>query len=141
MTRVLVDTSVWIDHLHRGDPSLVGLLDAGLVCMHPMIIGELALGALRDRARILSLLADMPKAPMATDTEVLTLIETRRLHGTGLSLVDAHLLAAVIIGADLRMWTRDRRLAAAAASAAVGWTGDRALTDDGENHRGRGERA
>ncbi len=32
--RVLVDTSVWIDHLHRSDPNLVALLKSTQVVMH-----------------------------------------------------------------------------------------------------------
>ena len=123
MTRVLVDTSVWIDHLRDADPQLVALLESGRVTVHPMVIGELALGNLRDRATILELISQLPASPTASDVEVLQLIETRQLHGTGLSLVDTHLLASALIGADVRIWTRDRRLADAASAAAVGWPG------------------
>lgn len=121
MTRVLVDTSVWIDHLHRGDEHLTSLLEADLVVCHAMVVGELALGTLRDRARILELLAQLPSAPRAADAEVLHLIEARSLHGSGLSLVDTHLLASALIASDVRIWTRDRRLADAAADASMQW--------------------
>jgi predicted nucleic acid-binding protein len=79
-----------------------------------MIIGELALGSLQDRSTILSLLADLPGVPVATHAEVLTFIELRTLYGTGLSLVDAHLLAALRLDGTTELWTRDRRLKSAA---------------------------
>lgn len=121
MTRILVDTSVWIDHLHRADLRLAALLESGLVVVHPMVIGELALGNIRDRATVLALLSNLPMSPSAADGEVLALIEARSLHGKGLSLVDTHLLASALIGSDVRVWTRDRRLADAAAAASVDW--------------------
>jgi predicted nucleic acid-binding protein len=111
---ILVDTSIWIDHLRRTELDLVALLENAEVCVHPMIIGELALGSLRDRSVILSLLGDLPGIPVATDLEVLQLIESHALYGTGLSLVDAHLLAALRLSSTAKLWTRDRRLEAAA---------------------------
>ena len=107
---ILVDTSIWIDHLHRADDVLSVLLEKAQVCTHPMIIGELALGSLRDRATILGLLSDLPARPVATHVEVLAFVEFQGLHGVGLSLVDAHLLAALRLSPPDRLWTRDRRL-------------------------------
>ena len=121
MTRLLVDTSVWIDHLHRHDEQLSTVLDLGLVVIHPMVIGELALGSLRDRESVLELLTQLPMVQVADFEEVLTLVEARVLYGIGLSLVDAHLLASTLISADVRVWTKDRRLAEAADRAGVGW--------------------
>ena len=72
---ILVDTSIWIDHLHRSDTALSTLLNEAQVCIHPMIIGELALGSLRDRRTVLGLLSDLPGAPVATHTEVLSFVE------------------------------------------------------------------
>jgi predicted nucleic acid-binding protein len=111
---ILVDTSIWIDHLHRPDSALSGLLIESQVCSHPMIIGELALGTLRDRQTILGLLSDLPSTPVATHAEVLRFIESHTLYGIGLSLVDAHLLAALRLSSFDRLWTRDRRLRSAA---------------------------
>jgi predicted nucleic acid-binding protein len=111
---ILVDTSIWIDHLHHTDSGLVALLENAEVYVHPMVIGELALGSLRDRAVVLSLLDDLPGAAVATHAEVRQLIESEALFGTGLSLVDAHLLAAVRLSASTKLWTRDRRLASIA---------------------------
>ena len=111
---ILVDTSIWIDHLHRTEPDLVAVLEEAEVCLHPMIIGELALGSLRDRSAILSMLADLPAVSVATHAEVLQLIESNALYGTGLSLVNAHLLAALRLSEATKLWTRDRRLHPAA---------------------------
>jgi len=112
---VLVDTSVWVDHLRVGDPALARLLDAGGVLIHPFVIGELALGNLRQRATVLGALSDLPRAAVATDAEVGHFIERQALFGRGLGHVDVHLLAAVRLTTGALMWTRDRRLRALAA--------------------------
>jgi predicted nucleic acid-binding protein len=111
---ILVDTSIWIDHLQRSEATLAVLLTEARVCTHPMIIGELALGSLRDRKTILGLLSSLPSTPLATHAEVLTFVDSNALYGTGLSLVDAHLLAALRLSSPDRLWTRDRRLRLAA---------------------------
>jgi len=111
---ILVDTSVWIDHLRRHDVELAGLLDAGRVLTHPFIIGEIALGHLRQPAKILRDLDDLPKAVVATDAEVLTFISAQSLAGTGFGYVDAHLLAALRLTPGSVLWTRDRRLSSLA---------------------------
>ncbi len=107
---ILVDTSIWIDHLHHFEPSLADALSRSMVVQHPMIMGELALGSLRDRVAFLELLADMPEVQVATHAEVLYLVEERHLHGQGLSLVDAHLLASMLLTHGVRLWTRDKTL-------------------------------
>jgi len=112
---ILVDTSVWIDHLRVGDPKLGSLLQNGQVLTHPCVIGELALGQLSHRSEILGLLRNLPHAQTATDAEVLNLVENRHLFGLGIGYVDAHLLAATLLTAGAGLWTRDKRLAAVAA--------------------------
>lgn len=107
---ILVDTSVWIDHLRVGDSALINLLNASQVLVHPFIIGELACGNLKHRTAVLTLLQDLPAAPMASDDEVLFFIETHRLMGRGIGYVDAHLLSAVSLVDAARLWTRDKRL-------------------------------
>ena len=79
-----------------------------------MIIGELALGSLRDRKTVLGLLSDLPSSPLATPAEVLQFVELQASYGSGLSLVDAQLLAALRLSSRDRLWTRDRRLRLAA---------------------------
>ena len=121
---ILVDTSVWIDHLRDGDPELARLLEDVLVLGHPWVLGELSLGHLRNRREVLGLLSRLPQAVVATDAEVLTVIEGAPLHGLGIGWVDAQLLAAVRLTPDARLWTRDKRLAAAAAELGTGMHSD-----------------
>ena len=111
---ILVDTSVWVEHLAGRNRGLETLLDAGMVLTHPFIIGELALGELRQRVLVLEALSNLPRAAVASDTEVLHFIERQRLFGRGIGYVDAHLLAAVRLSSGATLWTRDRRLHGAA---------------------------
>jgi hypothetical protein len=107
---ILVDTSVWIDHLRTNDKALSNLLNAGRVLAHPFVTGELALGNLRQRAIILEALSDLPQAKVATDREVRYFIDENALFGRGIGYVDAHLLAAVRLTTGAALWTRDKRL-------------------------------
>jgi predicted nucleic acid-binding protein len=106
----LVDTSIWVDHLRRTDGTLVALLEAGAVLTHPFVIGELALGSMRRRETVLTAMADLPRAQVASDAEVLTFVDRHVLFGRGIGYVDAHLLAAVRLTAGARLWTKDRKL-------------------------------
>lgn len=106
---MLVDTSVWVDHLRRGDPGLQSALLDGQVLAHPFVIGELACGQLARRADILGLLEALPAARIAAYGEALALVESQRLHGTGIGWVDVHLLASTRLS-RARLWTHDRRL-------------------------------
>lgn len=107
---ILADTSVWIDHFRAGEPALVVLLEQNAVLMHPFVLGELACGNLQSRQSTLRLLSNLPAAPKATDNEVLQFITLHRLMGKGIGWVDAHLLAAAVLAADTRLWTRDKHL-------------------------------
>jgi predicted nucleic acid-binding protein len=107
---ILVDTSIWIDHLRADNSALRRLLDAGRVLMHPFVIGELALGRMRQREMILAALSDLPRAELATDAEVLGFVDREALFGRGIGYVDVHLLASVRLTAGARFWTRDARL-------------------------------
>ena len=108
---ILVDTSVWVDHLRNGSPRLAALLGEDQVLGHPFVLGELALGHLRRRREVLALLADLPAAGVADHDEVLAFVERHALAGGGIGWIDAHLLAAAALGGD-SLWTLDRRLAA-----------------------------
>jgi predicted nucleic acid-binding protein len=107
---ILVDTSVWVDHLRRGDAQLVDLLERASVVMHPFVVGEIACGSLRDRLSLLELLQDLPVTVVAEGSEVLGFIERHSLHGNGIGYVDVHLLASVALTQGAKLWTRDRRL-------------------------------
>ena len=113
---ILVDTSVWIDHLNKGSATLAAALDRGDVLTHPVIIGELACGTMKNRRIILSFLSNLPTAPVATDEETILFIERHRLMGKGIGYVDAHLLAAATLMDTPRFWTKDERLSALAAA-------------------------
>lgn len=106
---VLVDTSVWVDHLRRQNARLTNLLNEAEVVCHPLVIGELACGNLRNREEILSLLQALPSVPKAADDEVLLFIEGHQLMGRGIGLIDVHLLASSAL-ADVPIWTLDRNL-------------------------------
>jgi len=107
---ILVDTSVWVDHLRRGDPGLVDLLERSIVIVHPFVVGEVACGSLHNREAILELLQDLPAAAVAEGDEVLRFIESHVLHGKGIGYVDVHLLASVALTEGARIWTRDKKL-------------------------------
>jgi len=112
---VLVDTSVWVDHLRRGNKLLAEHLQEARVLCHPFVIGELACGNLKHREEVLSLLFALPRVPVARDDEVLAFVETNRLMGRGLGWIDMHLLASTRLG-HTTLWTLDKRLATAARS-------------------------
>jgi predicted nucleic acid-binding protein len=110
---VLVDTSVWIDHLHRSDPGLVGLLQSSEVVMHSTILGELACGTVPNRRKLLSLWSALPAATEVSPAEALRLIEERRLWGKVLGWTDVLLIGSSLLS-PARLWTRDRPLLRAA---------------------------
>lgn len=110
---ILVDTSVWVEHLRHGLPRLATLLQVGKVMIHPWVIGELACGNLRNRQQVLELLLGLPMASVASDAEVLLLIEREQLMGRGIGYIDAHLLASARLS-HCRLWTQERRLVAVA---------------------------
>ena len=110
---ILVDTSVWVEHLRRGLPRLATLLQEGEVLIHPWVIGELVCGNLSNRREVLELLQGLPAATVASAAEVLLLIVRDQLMGRGIGYVDAHLLASARLSHG-KLWTDDRRLAAVA---------------------------
>jgi len=120
---ILVDTSVWVDHLRGVDLSLANALERGEVVMHPFVIGELACGSMSERTTILELLQDLPAAVTADTDEVLRFIERHKLHGKGIGFVDAHLLASAALTSGSSLWTRDKRLRAVAQTLALAHEG------------------
>ncbi len=120
---ILVDTSIWIDHLRSGDAAAARLLGDGLVVNHPWVTGELAVGNLNNRDELIGLMRGLPQAVLADDNEVLGLIEDEALQGTGIGYVDAQLLAATRLTPDAVLWTRDRRLAAVATRMRLAYSG------------------
>jgi hypothetical protein len=107
---ILIDTSVWIDHLRKNEAGMRGLLGRGQVLSHPLVIGELAMGSFKRRDLLLRELSALPSAKVAEDDEVLRFISKHFLFGLGIGYIDAHLLAAVRLTPGTLLWTRDKRL-------------------------------
>ena len=107
---ILIDTSVWVDHFRAGNSTLAELLEQDAALTHPFVIGELALGNLRQRELVLGMLSRLPATVVATDAEVLRFIDRHSLFGRGAGYVDVHLLAAVRLTAGSQLWTFDNRL-------------------------------
>lgn len=117
---IIVDTSVWIQHLRRSEDALGELLAAGRVAVHPLTIVELAAGSIANRARTIGLLRQLPTALVAANDDVLNLIERESLMSRGLAAVDLHLLASALAGGD-QLWTFDVALQKVARRLGVAW--------------------
>ena len=113
--RILADSSIWIDHINRQSPDLTPLLRSRRIVLHPMIIGEIALGSIRERAAFLAELAILPKATVASHAEVLAIIEWAKLYNRGIGFIDAHLLSSARLTPNCLIWTRDKSLQTEAA--------------------------
>ncbi|HXR96618.1 MAG TPA: hypothetical protein VN709_02135 [Terriglobales bacterium] len=107
---ILVETSVWIEHLRSADLVLTGLLTTNQVVMHPFVLGELALGQISPRDQLLQDWANLPKLVPATDDEVLELIARQSLFARGIGYIDVHLLAALRLAPGVQLWSYDKRL-------------------------------
>lgn len=119
---ILVDTSVWVEHLRRRGSGLAGLLDQGQVACHSFVIGEIALGTLKNRTEILGLLAELPAVRVVRHEEAIALAGRRAVFGRGIGWVDLHLLASALVD-RLPLWTLDRRLDAVARELRAAWRG------------------
>jgi predicted nucleic acid-binding protein len=106
---VLVDSSIWIQHFRQSDDRLISLLRNNKVLAHPMVIGELACGSLKQRSEILPLLQLLPQADSPSQNEVLHFIDRRKIFGKGVGWVDVHLLASCVLS-DALLWTSDKSL-------------------------------
>jgi predicted nucleic acid-binding protein len=111
---IVVDTSVWVDHLRAPDFGLIEVLKARQALVHPFVVGELACGNLSNRSEVLRLLRSLPQPSVASHDEVLAFITGRRLMGHGIGYIDVHLLASVVLDGTATLWTRDQRLVAVA---------------------------
>jgi predicted nucleic acid-binding protein len=107
---ILVDTSVWVDHLSKNNSEMKRLLDGGRVLLHPFIVGELAMGNLKRRNLVLKELQKLPEALVAREEEVLQFVAARGIFGRGIGYIDAHLLTSVQLTPGASLWTRDKRM-------------------------------
>ncbi len=108
---ILVDSSIWIDHFRHGDPELVKIIGDDQLLCHPFVVGELAL---RERDAVLAFLTAQREAVVATHAEVMTVIDRHSIFSMGIGYTDAHLLTSTLLDRRSSLWTRDKRLAAAA---------------------------
>jgi hypothetical protein len=113
---ILADTSVWVDHLRAENAEMSKLLDDVQIAMHPLIVGELALGSLWERKKILAFLDMLPRVRVARLDEVREMVETRSLYSRG---IDAHLIASIFLNPPTLLWTKDKRLAGIAESLGI----------------------
>ncbi len=111
---IIVDTSIWIDHFRYGDADLRKIIEDDRLLCHPFVVGELALGSLRERDAVIAFLASQREAVIATHAEVMTVIERHSIFSMGIGYTDAHLLTSTLLDRRSSLWTRDKRLAAAA---------------------------
>ncbi len=107
---ILVDTSVWIDHLRKPEVKLQELLQNDEVVTHPFVRLELALGSIANREKVLSDLVLLPQVPVAEVDELFSLLELRKLYRRGIGVTDLHLIASALFDKTISIWTRDRRL-------------------------------
>jgi hypothetical protein len=107
---ILPDTTIWIDHLNHGDPELQRRLLGNEILMHPFVAGELELGPLPNRKKTILYLDSLPRVRAAQQSEVRYMIEAHKLHNRGIGLIDAHLIAAVLLNSGTELWTRDGKL-------------------------------
>jgi predicted nucleic acid-binding protein len=119
---IIADTGIWIDHINKGDAALATLLRRRRIALHPMIIGEVALGSIPNRKLLLEELRALPQAKPASHPEVMAMIEWSELFNCGIGYVDAHLLASAKQLPDGQVWTRDKRLHAQAKRLGVAYT-------------------
>ncbi|MDQ0995870.1 putative nucleic acid-binding protein [Phyllobacterium ifriqiyense] len=119
---ILADTSIWIDHFRHVDAELCRIIEDDLLLCHPAVIGELALGSLRDRGSVIAFLAAQRAVVVATHDEVMTMIDHHSLISIGIAYTDAHLLASVLLDQRATLWTRDKRLRIAAEKAGASCT-------------------
>ena len=122
MSRILVDTNVWIGHFRNSNPLLQALLEDDEILCHPVIVGELSMGSYKNRALTLDDLGKLLQPPIASFAETRALVENRRLWGRGVQWNDVQILASALIGRH-PLWTYDRRLNELAEQFGVGFKG------------------
>lgn len=108
---ILIDASVWIDHMRRAIPAIHELAEANIILTHPFVIGEIGLGSIKNRDAVLHEMNRLARAMVATDDEVMRFVSANALFGKGIGYLDAHLLASTKLTEGACLWTFDRRLA------------------------------
>jgi predicted nucleic acid-binding protein len=109
MNDVLVDTSIWINHLKTSNKKLISLLEDNFILTHEFIIGELACGSIKKRKEFLKHLKRLPLVKPATHEECLYFLEKNNLTGSGIGWIDIHLLSSCKL-TGCKIWTNDTKL-------------------------------
>jgi predicted nucleic acid-binding protein len=122
MKPIVVDSNIWVHHWRTENRLLMEMMADGEIWTHPLVIGELSMGTLRNRERLLWDLTRLGRPQLATDAETRQMVEARRLWGRGIGWNDAKILASVVIGGCL-LWTQDKRLDEAALEMGAAWRG------------------
>lgn len=122
MKPVVVDANVWVHHWREHNPLLMAMVAEGEIWTHPIVIGELSMGNLKNRDHTLWNQMRLGRPMLATDVETRQMVEARRLWGGGIGWNDAKILASVVVGSCL-LWTRDQRLDEIAFEMGVAWRG------------------
>ena len=107
---IVPDTNIWIDHLRRPDDLFTALIIQKQVRLHPYVLGEISLGLQGSARKFIELFGEVTPTPVAKSDEILAVIEKRKLYGTGIGYVDAHILAATLLQQEGKLWTRDKKL-------------------------------
>ena len=106
---VVVDTSIWIDFLYKGNSNMEELLINGNVATHEFIIGELSCGNIKNRESFFEMIKKLPAVESVLFNEIIFFINKHKLYGKGLGLIDCHILASVYLH-NFKLWTKDKKL-------------------------------
>ncbi|MBJ7423757.1 MAG: type II toxin-antitoxin system VapC family toxin [Akkermansiaceae bacterium] len=109
MKPVLVDTCVWVRHFRQRNALFAAMLEDGEVWSHPIVVGELTMGTLKNRQQTIFDLSQLNRPPLASFSETRQMVESRKLWGRGIQWNDARILASSILG-EIPLWTFDLRL-------------------------------
>lgn len=111
---ILVDSSIWVDHLRAEDLHLTQLIARDELQHHAFVTGEVGMGSFsspKARSQAIAFFRGLEPAVIVGEVAFHEYVMAQQLYGTGAGFVDCHLLASVAETVNLRLWTADKRLA------------------------------
>jgi predicted nucleic acid-binding protein len=112
---IIVDTSVWVDHIRGRSTPLEDILGQSRIALHPFVFGELMLmGLPKSGPFAQNAFAKYAEAIVASPPEVAAFINWAKLAGEGIGYVDAHLLMSARLTPDGKILTLDKDILAQA---------------------------